>query len=205
MPPSQPKPPTRREPDAPDPATRHRKRVMLALGRWCRSLSDLAAMLVYRYRSDEAGATLRAHLGMIDDVRSPGQACDVLGQIIEERIAGTIKPPQLETLVDEVMQLLMAAASSTDATVWPALLLRAAQLQQRMFDPYDAAANDITRLPTGTYLIVVGPAPDVQVPGPAASHSNTVVSPATPATSKRVTRRPSAKVSIASGAASTMA
>lgn len=182
-------PPTRNEASAPtNPSNqRHRQRVLGALGRLCRTFEALAQRLVFRFRSDEAGDTLDAHRALLEEVKTVGQARDVLGEILEEWIHGTIRPPQLEAQVHSAITSIFAAADPADPSAWPGHLLRAAEVQRLMFDPYGHDSAHIERLPTGTYLITLG-----QVP--TASHSNSEAVSALPATSRRVTRSSSRKV-----------
>lgn len=161
---------------------------MHALGKFAQSLQALARMVQHRYRSDEAAETLAAHIEMIEEVRSPADARDVLGQLIEERVPGTIKPPQLEVRVNTAIQALFEAALETSD--WPALLIRVAEQTAAMFDPYDSAGNDIARLPTGSYVIVIGEAHGGSTV-PAASHSNSLASPSLPPMISARTNRPS--------------
>ena len=80
------------------------------------------------------------------------------------------------------------------ASDWPALLVTVSDQLTAMADPYDAGKGDITRLPTGSYVIVIGEAYQAAAL-PAASHSKDVASSALPATSKRVKRSSAGNVS----------
>lgn len=183
-------PQTIREPEAPTLQRRYRQRFMHALGASCNSLQKVAAMLRHRYRSEEAAETIEASLEMLLDCRSPADARDVLGQIIEERVVGTIKPPQLEVRIHTAISALFDA--SLQASDWPASLIVVAEQVAGMMDPYDAARGDVTRLPTGAYVIVIGEAYQGGALMPAASHSNVVASPSEPPMMSKRTRRSSA-------------
>jgi len=187
-------PKTTREPEAPTLQRRHRQRFMHALGSACDSLQKVAAMLRHRYRSEEAAETIEASLEMLLDCRSPADARDVLGQIIQERVVGTIKPPQLEVRIHTAISALFdASAPDSD---WPASLITASEQVAGMMDPYDSARGDVTRLPTGAYVIVIGEAYQGGALMPAASHSNVVAADSLPpVSSKRVRQSPSGKVS----------
>lgn len=178
----------------PTPCPRHRRRYMGALGRLCHHLRKLAEMLQHRYRSEEVAETLAAHLDMIEECRTPADARDVLGQLIEERVPGAIKPPQLEVRINAAIAAMFAAALQDSD--WPALLIEVADQTAAMFDPYDAAANDIGRLPTGSYVIVIGEVPQgARMVSPAASQPNSLASSSLPPkTSARTRRSPSGKV-----------
>ena len=188
-------PTTRKSPEAINPTMsneqRHRIRVMRALGRFAETLEKVAAMVVFRFRSTEAGDTLLAHRTMVDTIRSPAQALDVLGELMEGQVRGAIRPPQLDAMVTETIEALFAAATAGDHTAWPAHLLRAALLQRRMFDPYESAGAEITRLASGTYVIAL--CDHV----PIASQANSVAKSALPETSKSVTRSVSRNVRTA--------
>ena len=197
-------PPTKRLPPEPPKPTltndqRHRARVMLALRRFAVTLEKVAEMVVFRFRSTEAGDTLHAHRRMVETIRSPAQALDVLGELMEGQVRGAIRPPQLDALVTETIAALFAGASAGDHTLWPAHLLRAALLQRKMFDPYESAGAELTKLATGTYVIAL--CDHV----PMASQANSVARSALPATSKRVTRSPAGKDSTATGSQAMMA
>lgn len=181
-------------PALPTPCPRHRRRYMGALGRLCNSLRQLATMLQHRYRSEEVAETLAAHLDMIEECRNPADARDVLGQIIEERVPGTIKPPQLEVRLNAAIKAMFDAALQT--ADWPALLIEVADQTCAMFDPYDSAAGDIGRLPTGSYVIVIGELPyGGKTVSPAASQLNSLASLSLPPqTSAKTRRSPSGKV-----------
>lgn len=177
---------------------------MHALGSTCDSLQKVAAMLRHRYRSEEAAETIEASLEMLLDCRSPADARDVLGQIIQERVVGTIKPPQLEVRIHAAISALFAA--SLPESDWPASLIEVSAQVAGMMDPYDAARGDVTRLPTGAYVIVIGEAYQGEALSPAASHSNVVDSPSLPpVSSKRVRRSPAGKVSASELATGTTA
>lgn len=177
------------------PTERHRQRYMAALGRFVKHMSALSRMIRHRYRSDEASETIDAHLSMIEDIRGVASARDILGQIIEERVLGTIKPPQLELRVDAAIKALFAAAQIEND--WPALLIEVTEQVAGMADPYDSARGDITRMPTGSYLVIVG----YSAAMPTASHSNSLASLALPETSSKVTRSSRGKLSRHSGSA----
>ena len=198
-------PQTRRESDSPTiarrpqpgpvtPEQRHRQRYMQSLGRFVDRMQALSRMLQHRFRSEEASETIDAHLSMIEEARNPASARDILGHIIEERVLGTIKPPQLEIRVDAALKALFDAALL--ASDWPALLITVSEQLSGMADPYDSGKGDITRLPTGSYVIVIGESYQGATALPAASHSNVVASPSEPPqTSKRVRRSPTGNVS----------
>ncbi|WP_298625102.1 hypothetical protein [uncultured Zoogloea sp.] len=192
MPPAKIKAPT---PTIPNSA-RHRVRMMRALRRLAVALEQLAEMVEFRFRSTEAGAVLRAHLEMIESIRSPAEARDILGELIEGHVAGAVRPPQLDSMLTETLTAMFEAADCADEQAWPAALLRAATLQSRMFDPYESAGAAITRLPTGTYVIAL--CDHV----PMASQLNSVATSAEPETSRRVTRSSALKVSTANGSQS---
>lgn len=197
-------PKTTREPEAPTLQRRHRQRFMHALGATCDSLQKVAVMLRHRYRSEEAAETIEASLEMLLDCRSPADSRDVLGQIIQERVVGTIKPPQLEVRIHTAISALFDA-SSPDSD-WPARLITAAEQVAGMMDPYDAARGDVTRLPTGAYVIVIGEAYQGEPLMPATSHSNVVASASLPPQiSSRVRRSPSGKVNSSELATGTTA
>ena len=136
---------------------------------------------------------------MIETIRSPGEALDVLGEIMEGHVPGAIRPPQLDAMISETIAAIFAAASPGDHTAWPGHLLRAVLLQRRMFDPYASASADITKMPSGTMVI------SLCDHVPIASQANSVSRSALPATSRSVTRSSSGKDSTASGAQAMMA
>jgi len=175
---------------------RHRVRLMRALRRFAHALEQLANMVEFRFRSEEAGAVLRAHLEMIETVRTPSEARDILGELIEGHVPGAVRPPQLDSMLTETLQAMFEAASPADDQAWPAALLRASTLQTRMFDPYEAASACLTRLPTGTYVIAL--CDHV----PMASQANSVSILADPATSRSVTRSSALNVSTENGSQS---
>ena len=169
---------------------------MRALRRLAVGLQQLADMVEFRFRSLEAGTVLRAHLEMIESIRSPAEARDILGELIEGHVAGAVRPPQLDSMLTETLRAMFEAADHRDEQAWPAALLRAATMQSRMFNPYESASASLTRLPTGTYVIAL--CDHV----PMASQANVVSVSADPETSRSVTRSVSRKVSTANGSQS---
>lgn len=200
-----PQPQTLTAPPRPQPRTlteeeRHRKRVMGALSQFLGALERTAQMLDYRYRSSESSGTVREYLEMIADVRSPASARDRLGEILESP-RGSIKPPQLDLVIRNVVRALFNAMDRGDGLRWPSDLLTAHQYMREMFDPYAAARVQLRRGSSGTIVIVLGE----EVQSPAASHSNSVAVTPSPATSRRVSASRSGKAKHATGAAATMA
>ena len=169
---------------------------MRALRRLAVGLQQLADMVEFRFRSLEAGTVLRAHLEMIESIRSPAEARDILGELIEGHVAGAVRPPQLDSMLTETLRAMFEASDPSDEQAWPAAMLRASTLQTRMFDPYESASAELTRLPTGTYVIAL--CDHV----PMASQANVVSVSADPETSRSVTRSAARKVSTANGSQS---
>ena len=160
------------------------------------ALQQLAQMVEFRFRSLEAGTVLRAHLEMIESIRSPAEARDILGELIEGHVSGAVRPPQLDSMLTETLTAMFEAADHRDEQAWPAALLRASTMQARMFDPYESASASLTRLPTGTYVIAL--CDHV----PMASQANSVSTLADPATSRSVTRSSALNVSTENGSQS---
>ena len=189
---------------------RHRARVMAALGKFCRRLETLAHLLVFRFRSTEAAETISEYIESINECRTPPDARDRLGEILQSPI-GSIKPPQLDQFIRAGLQALFNAMDAADGVAWPRELMIAHDMGERMLDPYACASMDLheLRLSSGARAIYIEIGPDVPIPrvaqSPAASHSNSVGVTPSPAISRRVTASRVGKVPTKIGAAATMA
>lgn len=179
---------------------RHRQRVMAALLSFRNLLELVAKMIVFRYRSTEAGETIAEYIEAIDEIRTLADARDRLGEILESPL-GAIKPPQLDQKIRGTMQALFNAMDPGDGLRWPEQLILARQLAAGMVDPYSAARLDLRRIPGGGVIVELGRS----VQSPAASHSNSVGVTPSLATSRSVTASRSRNVPQKTGSASTMA
>lgn len=182
------------------PNPRHRQRAMAALLHFRNRLEKVAEMIVFRYRSTEAGQTIAEYIESIDEIRTLEDGRDRLGEILESPL-GAIKPPQLDQKIRGAIQALFNAMDPGDHLQWPAELMLANHLAAGMFDPYNAARLDLRRIPGGGVIVELGRS----VQSPAASHSNSVAVTPSPATSRSVTPSRSRKLPQYTGAASTMA
>lgn len=200
-------PPPSRHVAAPTPEQRHRKRVMEALRVFSTTLDVIAQRLVFRFRSTEAAQAIREYLEQIGDIRSPAEARDILGEILESP-RGAIRPPQLDQLIRAAMQALFNAMDAGTGLLWPRELMTVRELTAQMHDPYAAAKLDLStlRLASGASAIYIELGPDVAIPqSPAAIHSNSVAVMPSPATSRSVTASRARKVPTKTGSQSTAA
>lgn len=199
-----------RPPEAPlTPEQRHRRRVMHALRAFAESLSKLAERLTFRFRSTEAAQAIREYVEQIGEIRTPAEARDILGEILESP-RGAIKPPQLDQSIRAALQALFNAMDAGNGMQWPRELMTLAAVMGAMNDPYAAARLDLCtlQLASGASAIYVELGPDVAIPrpqSPAANHSNSVGVTPSPATSRSVTASRSRNVPLKIGSQSTMA
>lgn len=201
-----------RPPEQPlTPEQRHRRRVMSALRAFCESLSKLAERLTFRFRSTEAAQAIREYVEQIGEIRTPAEARDILGEILESP-RGAIKPPQLDQSIRAALQALFNAMDIGAGIQWPRELMTLQSILAAMADPYAAARLDLCtlQLASGASAIYVELGPDVAIPrpqpqSPAANHSNSVGVTPSPATSRSVTASRSRNVPVKIGSQSTIA
>ena len=184
----------------PQPNPRHRQRVMAALLHFRNDLERVSRMIVFRYRSTESAETITEYIEAIDEIASPADARDRLGEILESP-RGAIKPPQLEQQIRGALQALFNAMDPAAGLQWPGELMLVQRLRAEMFDPYGAAKLDLRRIPGGGMIVELGRL----VQSPAANHSNSVAVAASPATSRSVTASKSRKVRTSAGSQSMIA
>lgn len=182
---------------------------MLALRAFAENLSKLADRLTFRFRSTEAAQAIREYVEQIGEIRTPAEARDILGEILESP-RGAIKPPQLDQSIRAGLQALFNAMDRGAGMEWPRELMALSAVMAAMNDPYAAARLDLCtlQLASGATAMYIELGPDVAIPrvqSPAANHSNSVGVTPSPATSRSVTASRSRNVAVKTGSQSTMA
>lgn len=196
--------PTRPSTVPPTPGERHRQRVMQALRTFSQQLETLAERITFKFRSTESAQAIAEYVEMMGDIRTPADARDRLGEILESQ-RGLIKPPQLEQSIRAAMQALFNAMDQGDGMTWPRELMRLQTIVSQMSDPYAAARLDLCslRLANGAPGMYIELGPDVAIPqSPAANHSNSVGVMPSPATSRSVTASRARNVATRTGSQS---
>lgn len=150
------------------------------------TLDALLDLLRNRYRTGEGADWIADTIEEFESARNPEELREALAECLLDYSPGRMKPPRIDELVGGSLRALYEMTGEGCADLGgKAVQIRDACM--RMLDPYDAQAKQLTRFPSGVY--VLAPA------GYTTTHQATVESSAaSPETSIKVTRSPAGRV-----------